>query len=178
MIIKAGLYSVGGKFADSLVNMNWDSIVQSDDMLRLNCYDSVMAPVFSEEIELTRKSGDSIGSTVECVIEGLPMGIGEPWFDGLEPALARVMMAIPGARAVEFSKGFQSSTMKGSEHNDAWTIRAGQISPSSDSGNLPDGALGGRSTGAPSTWWSTSNHPAASQKHRRRFIFPVERKPP
>ena len=108
-----------------------------------------MTPVFSEEIELSRKSGDSIGSTVECVIDGLPMGVGEPWFDGLEPALARVMMAIPGARAVEFSKGFQSSSMKGSEHNDAWTIRAGQISPSSDSGNLPDGALGGRSTGAP-----------------------------
>ena len=58
-----------------------------------------MAPVFSEEIELIRKSGDSIGSTVECVIEGLPMGIGEPWFDGLEPALARAMMAIPGARS-------------------------------------------------------------------------------
>ena len=146
--IKAGLYSVGDKIADSLVNLNWDSTAQSDDMHRLNCYDSVMAPVFSEEIELIRKSGDSIGSTVECVIEGLPMGIGEPWFDGLEPALARAMMAIPGARAVEFSKGFQSSTMKGSEHNDTWTIQAGQISPASDSGNLPDGALGGRSTGA------------------------------
>ena len=51
--IKAGLYSVGDKFADSLVNLNWDSTVQNDDMLRLNCYDSVMAPVFSEEIELT-----------------------------------------------------------------------------------------------------------------------------
>ena len=56
---------------------------------------------------------DSIGSSVECIIEGLPIGVGEPWFDGLEPAfLARGMMAIPGARAVEFSRGIQASKMR------------------------------------------------------------------
>ena len=57
------------------------------------------------------------------------MGIGEPWFDGLEPALARVMMAISWRKSSRVQQGFQSSTMQGSEHNDAWTIQAGQISP-------------------------------------------------
>ncbi len=75
--------------------------------------------------------------------------VGEPWFDGIEPALARGLMAIPGARAVEFSSGVRASIMRGTEHNDAWLP--------SDSGPIPegadeaqaDGALGGRSTSAP-----------------------------
>ena len=100
------------------------------------------------------------------------MGIGEPWFDGIEPALARVMMAIPGARAVEFSKGFRSSTMKGSEHNDAWAIHEGMISQESESGNMPDGALGGRSTG-PCALLFISNHQAASPRPRAHFTFQV-----
>jgi chorismate synthase len=134
--VRAGLYAVGER-------------VENTEMQRLNCCDPEMSKIFSIDVEASRKAGDSIGSAVECLIEGLPMGIGEPWFDGIEPALARVMMAIPGARAVEFSKGFRSSAMKGSEHNDAWAIHEGMISQESESGNMPDGALGGRSTGAP-----------------------------
>ena len=56
---------------------------------------------------------DTIGSVVELLVEGLPIGVGEPWFDGIEPSLARALMAIPGARAVEFSHGVKSSTMRG-----------------------------------------------------------------
>ena len=47
---------------------------------------------------ITEKAGDSIGSTVESRIFNVPIGVGEPWFEGLEPALARALMAIPGAR--------------------------------------------------------------------------------
>ena len=147
--VRAGLYAVGERVANSLVNLEPDSDIENTEMQRLNCCDPEMSKIFSIDVEASRKAGDSIGSAVECLIEGLPMGIGEPWFDGIEPALARVMMAIPGARAVEFSKGFRSSTMKGSEHNDAWAIHEGMISQESKSGNMPDGALGGRSTGAP-----------------------------
>ena len=56
----------------------------------------------SNLLEEVRKDLDSIGSTVELLIEGLPIGVGEPWFDGIEPALARGLMAIPGARAINF----------------------------------------------------------------------------
>ena len=74
---------------------------------------------------------------------------GEPWFDGIEPALARAMMAIPGARAVEFGRGIRASRMKGSEHNDSWTLKDDHPTPEPSAGHSPDGALGGRSTGAP-----------------------------
>ena len=83
------------------------------------------------------------------IIEGLPLGLGEPWFDGLEPALARGMMAIPGARAVEFSRGTEASRMRGSEHNDAWHLNGDQPVLSGAEDASADGALGGRSTGAP-----------------------------
>jgi chorismate synthase len=93
---------------------------------------------FAEE---ARKNMDSLGSRVDLVISGLPKGLGEPWFDGLEPILARALMAIPAARAVEFGRGVEAGLMRGSEHNDAWqedmTLNSGA-----------DGALGGMASGA------------------------------
>tara|TARA_B100000686_G_scaffold355241_1_gene471481 strand:- start:7140 stop:8234 length:1095 start_codon:yes stop_codon:yes gene_type:complete len=118
-------------------------------MSRLNCRDPEAASAMSELIEQVRKDRDTIGSAVELIVEGLPIGVGEPWFDGIEPSLARGLMAIPGARAVEFSHGAESSKMRGSENNDMWL--PGSESPKlegSESGEA-DGALGGRSTGAP-----------------------------
>lgn len=92
--------------------------------------------------EQARKEGDSLGSRVDLMISGLPVGLGEPWFDGLEPALARALMAIPAARAVEFGRGVQAGEMRGSQHNDKWgkgmTLSEGA-----------DGALGGMASGAP-----------------------------
>ena len=92
--------------------------------------------------EQARKEGDSLGSRVDLVISGLPVGLGEPWFDGLEPALARALMAIPAARAVEFGRGVSAGEMRGSEHNDKW----GENMTLSEGA---DGALGGMASGAP-----------------------------
>ena len=92
--------------------------------------------------EQARKDGDSLGSRVDLVISGLPVGLGEPWFDGLEPALARALMAIPAARAVEFGRGVNAGEMRGSEHNDKW---GENMSLSEEA----DGALGGMASGAP-----------------------------
>ena len=92
--------------------------------------------------EQARKDRDSIGSRVDLVISGLPVGFGEPWFDGLEPALARGLMAIPAARAVEFGRGVSAGEMRGSQHNDKW----GENMTLSEGA---DGALGGMASGAP-----------------------------
>ena len=92
--------------------------------------------------EQARKAGDSLGSRVDLVITGLPIGLGEPWFDGLEPALARALMAIPAARAVEFGRGVNAGEMRGSQHNDKWGEGM-----KLDEG--ADGALGGMASGAP-----------------------------
>lgn len=108
----------------------------------LNCEDAAAAEAMLERIKVLRGEGDSIGSTVEARIEGLPLGLGEPWFEGLEPALARGLMAIPGARAVEFGRGVAAVTMRGSDHNDAWGPGPVPID------SAADGALGGMATGA------------------------------
>ena len=71
-------------------------------------------------VEQNRMNLDSIGSEVELRVSGMPIGIGEPWFDGLEPYLARAMMSIPAARGVAFGEGFTAIEMKGSEHNNPW----------------------------------------------------------
>ena len=109
----------------------------------LNCNDTEAAEAMLALVKSLRKAGDSIGSTVEARICNLPLGVGEPWFEGLEPALARGLMAIPGARGVEFGRGRESVTMQGSEHNDAWGPEQVPV------GEDADGALGGMSTGAP-----------------------------
>lgn len=112
--------------------------------------------------EKARKDGDSLGSRVDLVISGLPVGLGEPWFDGIEPALARALMSIPAARAVEFGRGVKAGTMRGSEHNDTW----GQDMSLSDGA---DGALGGMASGAPIRVRITFKPPSGISKPQETF---------
>jgi chorismate synthase len=149
-ICSAHLHKVGDISARPLFELEkGTSLSQSSDMGRLNCRDLEAATLMSRYLEEVRMDRDTVGSVVELLIEGLPIGLGEPWFDGLEPALARGLMAIPGARAIEFSQGVLASIMRGSEHNDTWLAGDGvPILEGADKGDA-DGALGGRSTGAP-----------------------------
>lgn len=62
---------------------------------------------------------DSVGGIVECRVTGLPVGLGEPYFDSLESILAQIVFAIPAVRGIEFGTGFAAAKMFGSEHNDA-----------------------------------------------------------
>lgn len=110
-----------------------------------NCRDEKSAEEMYKLIKSTSEMGDSIGSTVEIMIVGLPMGVGEPWFDGLEPALSRAIMAIPAARAIEFGEGIDAVKMHGSKHNNSWKDEEGILKLSEEG----DGALGGLSTGSP-----------------------------
>ena len=93
-----------------------------------------------------RERGDSVGGIVECIATNLPIGLGEPVFDTLDGDLAKALMAIPGARGVEFGAGFKAATMTGSQHNDPLILRDGVItSEKNDAG----GIVGGMSTGMP-----------------------------
>jgi len=99
-----------------------------------------------ERILEARERGDSVGGVVECVALGLPIGLGEPVFDGLDCDLAKALMAIPGARGVEFGAGFKAARMTGSQHNDPLVVRDGRVvSEKNDAG----GVVGGLSTGMP-----------------------------
>jgi len=62
---------------------------------------------------------DSVGGIVECRVSGLPVGLGEPYFDSLESVLSHILFAIPAVRGVEFGTGFAAAAMYGSMHNDA-----------------------------------------------------------
>ncbi len=69
-------------------------------------------------IEKAVIANDSIGGLVECRVNGLPAGLGEPFFDSLESVLSHILFAIPAIKGVEFGSGFQAVKMRGSEHND------------------------------------------------------------
>jgi chorismate synthase len=64
------------------------------------------------------EDNNSIGGLVECICEGLPIGLGEPFFDSVESLISHIAFSIPAIKAIEFGSGFQASKMTGSEHND------------------------------------------------------------
>ncbi len=74
-------------------------------------------------LETISKEGDSIGGIVECHVDGVPAGIGEPFFDSVEALVSHAVFSIPGVRGIEFGDGFNAARMKGSEHNDPFTSR-------------------------------------------------------
>jgi chorismate synthase len=71
-----------------------------------------------EAIDKAVQEQDSIGGIVECRATGIPIGLGEPFFDSLESLLSHIIFAIPAVKGIEFGSGFQAARMKGSEHND------------------------------------------------------------
>ncbi len=99
-----------------------------------------------DAIEAAAKLGDSVGGVVECAITGLPAGIGNPIYEGVESALAKVIFGIPAVRGLEFGAGFEACRMRGSEHNDCYELLDGKPMPAT---NNAGGVLGGITTGAP-----------------------------
>ena len=71
-----------------------------------------------EALKAAQAEGDSLGGVVECTVEGLPIGLGEPFWNSVESLISHAVFAIPGVRGIEFGDGFAASAMKGSEHND------------------------------------------------------------
>ena len=97
-------------------------------------------------IQQTRAAGDSIGGVVECAVLGLPTGLGEPVFDGIENSIARVVFAVPAVKGIEFGEGFAAARMTGSRNNDPYEWRDGGPALLS---NHAGGILGGLTDGAP-----------------------------
>ena len=93
-----------------------------------------------------RRDGDSLGGVVEVRAVGLPVGIGEPFFDPVESVLAHALFAIPAVKAVEFGAGFGAARMRGSQHNDPFLWDGSRVRTST---NHAGGVLGGLTTGMP-----------------------------
>ena len=112
----------------------------------VRCPDSVTAQKMIEVIDFARKSGDSVGGIITAYVDGIPAGLGEPVFDKLTADLSKALMSLPATRGVEFGEGFDSVLLRGSEHNDAFTIKDGQIRTET---NFSGGIQGGISNGEP-----------------------------
>ena len=69
-------------------------------------------------VDRAREEGDSVGGVVICTAEGIPAGVGDPMFDGIENRIARIMFGIPAVKAIGFGAGFDAAHMRGSDHND------------------------------------------------------------
>ena len=85
---------------------------------------------------------DSVGGIIECKVNGLPVGLGEPYFDSVEASLANIIFSIPAVRGVEFGTGFAAAKMFGSEHNDSITDMNGKTKT-----NHAGGVVGGITNG-------------------------------
>jgi len=99
---------------------------------------------FSREVEQAMAAGDSVGGVIECRAEGVPVGIGEPFFDTAESIISHLLFAIPAVRGVEFGTGFRAARMRGSEHNDPIMDAAGNTAT-----NHAGGIVGGITNGNP-----------------------------
>jgi len=97
-----------------------------------------------KEVEAVKKQGDSIGGLIECTIKNVPAGLGSPVFNKLDARLAQAMLSIPGTKGFEVGSGFKSVKMKGSEHNDEFTLKNGKVVTAT---NNAGGILGGISNG-------------------------------
>ena len=93
-----------------------------------------------------RTAGDSVGGIIECAITGLPAGIGEPMFGGVESKIAQIVYGIPAVKGVEFGIGFDCACVPGSQSNDSFAIVDGQIVTQT---NNAGGILGGITNGMP-----------------------------
>ena len=112
----------------------------------VRCPHPETAELMITHIEQARQNGDSLGGIVECVIRNVPAGLGEPAFDKLKADLAKAMMSIPATMGFDIGSGFFAPTMTGSEHNDAFILKNGQVGTRT---NLSGGTQGGISNGEP-----------------------------
>lgn len=110
----------------------------------VRCPDPEAVSRMIDLIKKMRSEGDSVGGVVECVIRGVPAGLGEPVFDKLEADLAKAMMSLPATKGFEIGSGFAGTRLTGSQHNDAFEIRGNKVRTKT---NLSGGIQGGISNG-------------------------------
>ena len=99
-----------------------------------------------DAISAAKSDGDSVGGIVECAVTGLPAGVGEPMFGGVESRIAQIVYGVPAVKGVEFGAGFSAANLRGSQNNDDYVISGGQIRTVT---NNAGGILGGITTGMP-----------------------------
>lgn len=114
----------------------------------VRCPDKTTAKKMRQAIVDARKKGDSLGGIIESTTTNVPVGLGEPIFNSIESDLSKAMFSIPSVKGVEFGSGFRGSELFGSENNDLYVIKKGEIKTDT---NNAGGILGGITNGMPIT---------------------------
>ena len=86
----------------------------------VRCPDPEIAATMEAYIRQIRKDGDTVGGVISCVIQNVPVGLGEPVFNKLHAELGKAMLSINAVKGFEYGSGFEGSKDKGSEHNDLY----------------------------------------------------------
>jgi chorismate synthase len=136
--INAFVSSVGNIFIDKPYQDLDFSLIESNDV---RCPDNESAAKMEQLITQVKKEGDTVGGTITCVIQNVPIGLGEPVFDKLHAELGKAMLSINAVKGFEFGSGFCGATMTGSQHNDLYN------EDGTTKTNLSGGIQGGISNG-------------------------------
>ena len=146
--VKAHIYSIG-KIKDIPFDL---ANVSKEDFNLLNARKDfpTLSPEAAElmkaEINAARLDGDSVGGIIECAAIGLPVGLGEHIFDGVEGRISQIVFGIPAVKGIEFGNGFDCARMRGSQNNDAFYTDGKNIYTKT---NNCGGILGGMTNGMP-----------------------------
>lgn len=138
--------SVLAGIADDPVFLDWmkpdlNAIGKDFPVLNHDAGDKMQAAIAD-----AKKDGDSVGGVIECIITGLPAGLGSPMFGGIESKIAQIVYGVPAVKGLDFGSGFSGSYLRGSQNNDAYTFVDGKVQTLS---NHAGGILGGITTGMP-----------------------------
>ncbi len=133
----------------------------------VRCPEPAAAAKMIELIERMRGEGDSVGGIVEGVLRGVPPGWGEPVFDRLEADLAKAMLSLPASKGFDIGSGFESVTMTGREHNDAF--REGTDGKVHTTTNHSGGIQGGISNGE-TIYFRVAFKPVATVMHEQETV--------
>lgn len=136
--INAFVSSVGDIFIDKPYQVLDFSKTETNPV---RCPDQASAEKMEAYIKQIRKEGDTVGGTITCVLQNVPVGLGEPVFDKLHADLGKAMLSINAVKGFEYGSGFCGAKMKGSEHNDLFNADG------STKSNLSGGIQGGISNG-------------------------------
>ncbi|MCW4470176.1 chorismate synthase [Flavobacterium sp. MFBS3-15] len=136
--INAFVSSVGDIFIDKPYQALDFSLTENN---AVRCPDPVTAEKMEAYIKEVRKEGDTVGGTITCVLQNVPVGLGEPVFDKLHAELGKAMLSINAVKGFEYGSGFCGARMKGSQHNDIFNPDG------STKSNLSGGIQGGISNG-------------------------------
>ncbi len=132
-----GMVSAGVIAKKMLEGLNFDTKI-------VNLYGETDPAKFNDILINTVKAKDSIGGIIDVNVKGVPVGLGEPYFDSLESTIAHLMFSIGGVKGVEFGIGFEGANLKGSEFNDVIIDEKGTTKT-----NNNGGINGGISNGNP-----------------------------